>query len=94
MAGTHQDLVLILVIASGMLDGQLMQVTELYKVYHDVLFGEKWSAIQLTTALSACVVIDLFFTGRLPPTGFMKQEDVVLAQFLASEFAFVYRREE
>ena len=94
VAGTHQDLVLILVIASGMLDGQLMQVTELYKVYHDVLFDENWSAIQLTTALSACVVIDLFFTGSLPSQGFVKQEDVVLAQFLDSEFAFVYRREE
>jgi saccharopine dehydrogenase-like NADP-dependent oxidoreductase len=93
VAGTYQDLVLILVIASGMLDGQLMQVTELYKVYHDVLLGENWSAIQLTTALSACVVIDLFFKRLLPSRGFVRQEDVVLEKFTSSEFAFVYRRE-
>lgn len=93
VAGTHQDLVLILVIASGMLDGQLMQVTELYKVYHDVLLDENWSAIQLTTALSACVVIDLFFKDQLPGKGFVKQEDVKLEKFTSSEFAFVFRRE-
>jgi saccharopine dehydrogenase-like NADP-dependent oxidoreductase len=93
VAGTHQDLVLILVMASGILDGQLMQVTELYKVYHDFLLDENWSAIQLTTALSACVVIDLFFKGLLPSKGFVKQEDVVLEKFMSSEFAFVYKRE-
>jgi len=94
VAGTHQDLVLILVIASGMQEGQLMQVTELYKVYHDVLLDENWSAIQLTTALSACVVIDLFFQGLLPSTGFVRQEDVVLEKFLGNEFAFTYRRKD
>lgn len=91
VAGTHQDLVLILVIASGMIEGKLMMETALRKVYHGPYRGENWSAIQLTTALSASVVVDLHFEGMLPEKGFVRQEDVALDTFMKSEFSDVYR---
>lgn len=91
VAGTHQDIVLILVVGSGMIDGKLMNETALRKVYHGEFLGEKWSAIQKTTAMSAAVVIDLHFQGMLEQSGFVRQEDVSLDKFMNSEFAFFFR---
>ena len=91
VAGTQQDLVLVVAAATGVMEGRLMQVSAAHKVYHRHFLGEHWSAIQLSTALSACAVVDLHLRGHLPPSGFVRQEDVALEQFLASEFASVYR---
>jgi saccharopine dehydrogenase-like NADP-dependent oxidoreductase len=91
LAGTHQDLVLILVAGSGLIDGKLMNETEVRKVYHGPVGGEEWSAIQQTTALSAAVVVDLHFTDMLSKQGFVRQEEVSLARFMNSEFAWVYQ---
>ena len=91
VAGTHQDIVLILVVGSGMIDGKLMNETELRKVYHGPMFGEDWSAIQKTTALSAAVIVDLHFEGMLPEKGFVRQEEVALEKFMNSEFSAVFR---
>lgn len=92
VAGTYQDLVLILVVGSGLIDGKLMNETELRKVYHGQIAGidEHWSAIQKTTALSAATVVDLYFGGRLARRGFVRQEDVALETFMHSEFAAVF----
>ncbi len=91
VAGTHQDIVLILVVGSGMIDGKLMNETALRKVYHGEFLGGKWSAIQKTTAMSAAVVVDLHFQGMLARSGFIRQEDVSLDKFMNSEFAFFFR---
>jgi saccharopine dehydrogenase-like NADP-dependent oxidoreductase len=68
----------------------LEQVTDARKIYHRDIHGEAWSSIQLTTASSACAVVDLFFDQRLPLQGFVRQEDVSLQHFLANEFGKVY----
>ncbi len=93
VAGTYQDLVLILVIGSGMIDGKRMNHTELRKIYHGDVFGlgENWSAIQKTTALSAAVVVDLHFESMLADRGFIRQEEVALEKFMNSAFAAVFR---
>ena len=91
VAGTHQDIVLILVVGSGIIDGKLMNETELRKVYHGEVLGENWSAIQKTTALSAAVVVDLHFDGMLADKGFVRQEEVALAKFMNSPFSAVFR---
>ncbi len=91
VAGTQQDLVLVVVAATGLMEGRLMQLSAAHKVYHREYLGEPWSAIQLTTALSVCSVVDLHAQGLLPACGFVRQEDVPLEQFLANEFAAVYR---
>lgn len=87
---TKQDVVLTFVSVSGWRNGMLEQVTDARKIYHRDLAGEAWSSIQLTTASSACAVVDLFFDGKLPPQGFVRQEDVKLKEFLANEFGKVY----
>lgn len=87
---TKQDVVLTFVSVSGWRQGMLEQLTDARKIYHRDIAGEVWSSIQLTTASSACAVVDLFFDGRLPAQGFVRQEDVSLSQFLANDFGKIY----
>lgn len=51
---------------------------------------EPWSAIQMTTASSLCAALDLHVAGRLPGTGFIRQEQVALDEFLANRFGRCY----
>ena len=87
---TMQDVVVIFVTVSGWRDGRLMQETYARKVYAQRLAGRMRSAIQVTTASSACVMLDLLATGELPHRGFVRQEDVLLDAFLANRFGHVY----
>jgi saccharopine dehydrogenase-like NADP-dependent oxidoreductase len=87
---TAQDLVLIFVSVSGSRDGQLIQETFSKKVYHQEVDGRELAAIQLTTAAGVCTMIDLHREGRLAETGFVRQEDVALDDFLANRFGRYY----
>ncbi|GAA1736629.1 saccharopine dehydrogenase family protein [Aeromicrobium alkaliterrae] len=40
--------------------------------------GRRWRAISWTTAASAVAVVELVAEGRLPDTGFVRQEDIAL----------------
>jgi saccharopine dehydrogenase-like NADP-dependent oxidoreductase len=61
------------------------------KIYHQPLFGEEWSAIQLTTGAGVCAVVDLVFDGTLSTTGFVRQEQIALPAFLENRFGQHYR---
>jgi len=87
---TKQDVVLIFVTVTGYRDGRLEQITDARKLYHQYRNGEHWSSIQLTTASSLCAILDLHFEGRLPDTGFVRQEDVDLELFEANRFGQAY----
>jgi saccharopine dehydrogenase-like NADP-dependent oxidoreductase len=97
---TPQDVVLIFCTVSGWKDGRLTQVTDARKIYHGACAAagivghdgkdEHWSAIQMTTASSLCAVLDLHLAGRLPDTGFIRQEQVSLDDFLANRFGRCY----
>jgi saccharopine dehydrogenase-like NADP-dependent oxidoreductase len=87
---TVQDVVLIFCTVTGWKNGRLIQTTDARKIYHGVCFGEQWSAIQITTAGSLCAVLDLFFDGRLPSQGFVRQEQVNFNDFLANRFGKCY----
>lgn len=91
IAVTNQDLVIVMASATGMIDDRLTVLTEVYKIYHQDLYGKTWSAIQLCTASAACVAIDLFFNNKLPQQGFIKQEMIGLQEFLNNPFARFYR---
>ncbi len=91
---TRQDVVLTFASVQGWRNGQFEQITDARKIYHKKLHGESWSSIQLTTASSLCAVVDLYFAGRIPQQGFVRQEDVRLADFLATEFGEVYKTAE
>lgn len=87
---TMQDVVIVFVTVSGMRDGRLLQDTWARKIYSGPLHGTLRSAIQITTASSACAMVDLLAAGQLPQAGFVRQEDVRLADFLANRFGRAY----
>ncbi len=90
---TMQDVVLVFCTASGYRDGRFEVVTDTRKVYDRVVYGERLSAIQLTTAASLCAVLDLHAQGVLPDRGFVRQEDVPLEPYLENRFGRYYNAE-
>ena len=91
---TLQDVVVIFVTVAGTQDGRLLQDTYVRKIYSQELHGRRRSAIQITTAGSLCAMLDLLAANRLPQAGFVRQEDVVLADFLGNRFGRVYAAQE
>lgn len=87
---TRQDVVLIFVTVTGKKNGQLTQVSDARKIYHETINGEHYSSIQITTAASICAVVDLHIAGKLPEQGFVKQEQINLEQFLENRFGHYY----
>jgi saccharopine dehydrogenase-like NADP-dependent oxidoreductase len=87
---TLQDVVIVFVTVSGIKDGRLMQETYVNKVYAQEIAGATKSAIQITTAGAICAVLDMLADGTLPQTGFIRQEDIGLSDFLANRFGRYY----
>ncbi len=88
---TPQDVVLIFCTAVGEIDGQLMQMTDARKVYHGDFRGLNLSGIQITTAAAICAVLDLIREDALATkTGFVRQEEITLSDFLANRFGMCY----
>jgi len=87
---TVQDVVLIFITASGDRNGRLTQETYTRKVYHGMVNGQHMAAIQITTAAGVCAAVDLLRAGKLPSTGFIRQEDVALGDFMKSRFGKLY----
>jgi len=87
---TLQDVVIVFVTVSGLKNGRLMQETYVNKIYAQPVAGEMKSAIQITTASAACAVLDLLAHGQLPQKGFIRQEDIPLADILANRFGRFY----
>ena len=88
---TFQDVVLVFITVTGLRNGLLTQVTDARKIYSAELFGEPWSAIQITTASGICAAVDLHREGRLASAGFVRQEAIELPAFLANRFGANYR---
>ncbi len=90
---TLQDVVIVFVTVSGHRGGRFVQETYANKIHGSEIAGRMTSAIQLTTASSICVVLDLLAGGRLPRQGFVRQEDIGLDAFLANRFGRYYRQD-
>lgn len=90
LPATLQDVVIVFVSVSGLRGGRLMQETYAQKIYGAQIGGRARSAIQITTAAGICTVLDLLAEGKLPSAGFVRQEDVALADFLANRFGRYY----
>lgn len=88
---TTQDVVLIFISASGLQNGRLTQETYTRKVYHGFVGDRHLAAIQITTAAGICAAVDLHRAGKLPGSGFIRQEDVALADFLDNRFGRLYQ---
>lgn len=90
LPATLQDVVIVFASVSGLRGGRLMQETYAQKIYGAQIGGQARSAIQITTAAGICAVLDLLAEGKLPSSGFVRQEDVALADFLANRFGRLY----
>jgi saccharopine dehydrogenase-like NADP-dependent oxidoreductase len=88
--GTMQDVVLVFVTVSGQKEGRLLQETYANKIYGREIAGVPCSAIQITTASGICAVLDLLAEGKVPTKGFVRQEEIPLAAFLANRFGSAY----
>jgi saccharopine dehydrogenase-like NADP-dependent oxidoreductase len=77
---THDDTVLVFVTGIGERGGRLEEESVVLR--YDGAPGE--SAIQMTTACGCVSMIELFLKDCLPQSGFLKQEDAPLADFLAT----------
>ncbi len=87
---TFQDVVVTFCTVTGMRKGQLVQITDARKIYHENIADENWSAIQITTAAGICAVLDMHAAGKLPQSGFVRQEEVDFDQFIANRFGCRY----
>ena len=87
---TFQDVVVTFCTVTGQRNGQLVQITDARKVYHDWIGSENWSAIQITTAAGICAALDLYVAGRLPQRGFVRQEQIDFDDFVSNRFGRRY----
>ena len=83
---TQQDVVIVFVTAAGYRRGHFVQESFLTEVHGRPVKGTDYSAIQLTTAAGICAAFELVKTGKLPQSGFVRQEDVRLEDLMASRF--------
>lgn len=87
---TRQDVVLVFVSVCGVRADRLEQETYARKIYSREINGQHLSAIQLTTAASACAMVDLVLQGLLPQRGLVRQEQARLQDFLSNRFGRLY----
>ncbi len=87
---TDQDVIVIFATAAGQRGGRLVQESYSARIVGTELAGHRLSAIQLTTAAGICTALDLVAQGQLPQQGFVGQEAVRLADFLANRFGVAY----
>lgn len=87
---TFQDQIVIFVSATGKYHGRLTERTYAKTIYHQVIDGENWSGIQITTAAGVTGIVDMVRAGQLPTSGFLKMESVDCEQFLKNRFGKYY----
>jgi saccharopine dehydrogenase-like NADP-dependent oxidoreductase len=94
IARTLQDVVIVFVSCIGMREGRREQINLKRAIHATSLFGRVWPAIELTTAAGVCAMVDMHRRGKLPATGFIKQEECSLAEFNNSLFGLAYEAPE
>jgi saccharopine dehydrogenase-like NADP-dependent oxidoreductase len=91
LPNTTQDKCIILVEATGIIGSKFAQKTYASTVYHQIVAGHHFGAIQVTTAAGICGAIDLVLTGALGARkGFIRVEEIPLKSFLANEFGKLF----
>jgi saccharopine dehydrogenase-like NADP-dependent oxidoreductase len=81
----QQDVVYVYAVVEGWKENRLER-EEFYRAYHPIeIDGIHWRAISWTTAASIAAVVEMVADGILPQTGFIKQEDILLSNFLNTQ---------
>ncbi|MGB3147734.1 MAG: L-lysine dehydrogenase, partial [Paracoccaceae bacterium] len=80
-----EDVVYVHVAAEGRVAGQ-MRRREFVRAYYPMMIaGKPRTAIAWTTSASVVAVIEMVRAGNLPAKGFLKQEEIPLAPYLATK---------
>ncbi|AIT08620.1 dehydrogenase [Candidatus Francisella endociliophora] len=87
----NQDIVLIYVSVDGIRKGLKTERHFAQKYPSKLMFGKHFSALQLTTATSLCVSIDLLLNSDDDPRGFINQESICLKDFYSNRFGQYYK---
>jgi saccharopine dehydrogenase-like NADP-dependent oxidoreductase len=85
-----KDRVVIYVSAIGWQEGVYKELHYSDNFYSGVKFGKRWTALQLTTAQSACVTVDLALKNCFN-AGFLRQESISLDSFINNRFARYFK---
>lgn len=85
-----EDVVYVHAAAEGWTGGQLRR-REFVRAYYPLeIAGKPRTAIAWTTSASVVAVIEMVRAGALPQSGFLKQEDIPLAPYLATRTGSYY----
>lgn len=85
-----EDVVYVYAVVEGW-EGSHLKREEFYKAYHPrQLLGKHWRAISWTTAASVAIVVGLVLGGKLPQQGFVRQEDILLDEFLNAKWGYLF----
>ncbi|MGD9996941.1 MAG: saccharopine dehydrogenase C-terminal domain-containing protein [Ilumatobacteraceae bacterium] len=84
------DVVYMHVASEGEIDGHLRRLEFVRAYYPRHIAGLQSTAIAWTTASSAASVIELVRDGAVASTGFLKQEDIPLDAFLATQSGLAF----
>lgn len=87
---TYQDVVLVYVSVTGEQDDQFIEENYVKKFYPKRINGQRWSAIQLTTACGICSVVDLVLNNSNKYQGFVRQEQFSLDDLTNNRFGEYY----
>ena len=86
-----EDVVYVHVAAEGWMNGALRR-KEFVRAYYPLdIAGKSRTAIAWTTSASVVAVIEMVRDGKLPGQGFLKQEDIPLAPYLATRTGNFYQ---
>ncbi len=89
----NDDVVYVHAAAEGMIEGQLMREEFVEAYYPRHIAGKMRTAIAWTTSTSACAVIELVASGKLPQQGFIRQEDIALEDLLGTRSGRFYSQQ-
>ena len=86
----EDDVVYVHASAEGHIDGRLER-REFVRGYRPIeVAGRQRTAIAWTTAGSVVAIIEMVRDGKLPNSGFLKQEDIPLGDFLSMQTGSLY----
>ena len=78
----QEDVVYVYAVVEGWKGTELAR-EEFYEAYHPIeIDGKHWRAISWTTAASIAAVVEMVADGKLPQSGFIKQEDIPFEEYL------------
>ena len=81
----QEDVVYVYAVVEGW-KNDVLEREEFYRAYSPkIIDGKHWRAISWTTAASIVAVVEMVADGKLPQSGFIKQEEIDFEKFLKTE---------